>query len=220
MNTKIFNKVIGSFMLSAMYFGEISGQVYANDNLRAIANTFSNVNPYVEQAKKYAQNFLDGWNDLKLAFKEEKLEAIGKLNELGFQEHNLITNIRLFRNDKDAQKGRFYFNLLLFDEAFEELDKSVEKYKDVNYFISRPELLRQIKKEILNTMMVNDKLTLSYFNNIDNLSEYPLEFFAWLKIGLLFNDLSIQCRSFNIGIYRKDPDCPLQRIECSTSIVI
>lgn len=206
MNGKLFKKVIQSLIVSAISIGQLNIASYAN-----VCINESESDAYVNQAKKYAEVFLEEWNDLKLAFKEEKLRAKKKLSELKFKGDSILDDIMLFRNSDISKKGRFYWKLLLFDESFEDLDKSVEKYKDINWFMSRPELLNQIKKEVTDTMVIDNKLVLSDFNNVDDLSKCPIEFFAWLKIGLIFNDLSIQCRSINISIYREDPNSPLQQ---------
>ena len=220
MNGKLLKKVIQSLIMLAISIDQfhIASHAHAEDN--AYADKFksdtysaneSKLDAYISQAKEYAEIFLEEWNYLKLAFREEKLEAKKKLSELNFKGDSILDDIMLFRNSDVSRKGMFYYKLLLFDESFEDLDKSVEKYKDIKWFMSKPKLLNQIKKEIMDTMVVDNKLVLYGFSNIDDLSKYPMEFFAWLKVGLIFNELSVQCRSFNIGIYREDPDSPWQQ---------
>lgn len=218
MNGKTLKKVIQSLIISAITVNQLNIASYASENKcinehesDACVNKVKEYSDtYVNQAKEYAEIFLEEWNDLKSAFREEKLEAKKNLSELNFKGDSILDDIMLFRDSDVSRKGLFYWKLILFDESFEELDKSVEKFKDINWFMSRPELLNDIKKQITD-MVEKNELVLSDICTVDDLSKCPMEFYAWLKIGLMFNDLSVQCRSVNIGIYREDPDCPLQR---------
>ena len=218
MNGKTLKKVIQSLIISAITVNQLNIASYARDIARlnefesdACVNKVKEYSDkYVNQAKEHAKFFLEEWNELKSAFSEEKLEAKKNLSELNFKGDSILDDIMLFRDSDVSRKGLFYWKLILFDESFEELDKSVEKYKDVSWFTSRPELLDDIKTQITD-MVEKNELLLSDICTADDLSKCPVEFFAWLKIGLMFNDLSVQCRSVNIGIYREDPDSPLQR---------
>ena len=211
MKTRLLKKVSTLLLLSTLSNPQVSLPALANDNLRKYCLLQEQSSEDV--ARSYAQDFLDEWKDLLSAFRDEKLEAEQNLKKLRFQGDCLLDDIRFLRNDRVAQEGRYYWKLLMFCRAFEELDKSVEKYKDINWVVSQPKLIEQVKQEINDNWFENGKWKLSYFSNskINDLSKCPVEFFAWLKIGLLFNELSVECRSLNITIHREHPDSPWQK---------
>ena len=177
-----------------------------------------------ELISRYLDSALAGWKSVEQSFRNKKWESVEKLvNEFGFKyeklnrnienyskyvdnfftknhhwDELLINGVSILKNDKISKDIQSNLNILNYSKKFELINKSIEDYKNVQYY------LKDENKELIKNMRKGLKIYLDSShdneNVIDALSDeqiaswWVISFLSYMNGAFNFYDNMIQSK--------------------------